>query len=401
MGRFASRRAALLEELDELLVLGALRDSDGLLAINIGKGSLGLTNAETINATSLTLGAITRSLGGTVNVNLPTGGSVNVSGADGLIGGWATVNGNTFATLSSGVLTGLSAGSYVTDAWTTGANVDATVASQPTAGSTINAFRVNAPAVVTLSGLNTITSGGILVGNGLGSGLAALNGGQLTAGVAGAANELIVSQQNTGSVFSLGSALVDNAGGVTSLTKSGDGTVALTGISSLSGVLRVNSGTLQLDSSKISTSLAGANLYSSNLVNAAATINVAQGATLAVVRADGLVRLQNAVTGSGTIVLDPHTAAGTSGLDSSNWILAGTLANFTGSLVNIAGSEMKSVSLLISASSLAMMAGRASSRFFSVKLRPSAAFFTSARKFTWDDPDFVGISSAKAPRCAA
>jgi hypothetical protein len=52
-----------------------------------------------------------------------------------------------------------------------------------------------------------------------------------------------------------------------------------------------------------------------------------------VVRADGLVRLQNAVTGSGTVVLDPHTAAGTSGVDSSNWILAGTLANFTGSLV--------------------------------------------------------------------
>jgi hypothetical protein len=38
-------------------VLGAVRDSDGQLAINIGKGSLGLTNAETINATSLNLGA--------------------------------------------------------------------------------------------------------------------------------------------------------------------------------------------------------------------------------------------------------------------------------------------------------------------------------------------------------
>ncbi len=38
-------------------VLTGLRDSDGLLAINVGKGSLGLTNAETINATSLNLGA--------------------------------------------------------------------------------------------------------------------------------------------------------------------------------------------------------------------------------------------------------------------------------------------------------------------------------------------------------
>jgi hypothetical protein len=38
-------------------MIGALRDSDGLLDIKIGNGSLGLTNAETIKATSLTLGA--------------------------------------------------------------------------------------------------------------------------------------------------------------------------------------------------------------------------------------------------------------------------------------------------------------------------------------------------------
>ena len=37
--------------------IGALTDSDGRLAISIGDGSLGLTNAETIKATSLTLGA--------------------------------------------------------------------------------------------------------------------------------------------------------------------------------------------------------------------------------------------------------------------------------------------------------------------------------------------------------
>jgi len=38
-------------------MIGALTDSDGLLDIRIGKGSLGLTNTETIKATSLTLGA--------------------------------------------------------------------------------------------------------------------------------------------------------------------------------------------------------------------------------------------------------------------------------------------------------------------------------------------------------
>jgi hypothetical protein len=38
-------------------MIGALTDSDGLLDIKIGNGSLGLTNTETIKATSLTLGA--------------------------------------------------------------------------------------------------------------------------------------------------------------------------------------------------------------------------------------------------------------------------------------------------------------------------------------------------------
>ncbi len=38
-------------------VIGAISDSDGLLDINIGKGSLGLTNAQTINISNLSLGA--------------------------------------------------------------------------------------------------------------------------------------------------------------------------------------------------------------------------------------------------------------------------------------------------------------------------------------------------------
>jgi len=38
-------------------MIGALHDSDGLLDIKVGNGSLGLTNTETIKATSLTLGA--------------------------------------------------------------------------------------------------------------------------------------------------------------------------------------------------------------------------------------------------------------------------------------------------------------------------------------------------------
>ncbi|MBO9560213.1 MAG: autotransporter outer membrane beta-barrel domain-containing protein [Caulobacter sp.] len=68
----------------DALVFGALRDSDGQLAIDIGQGSLGLTNAETINATSLNLGANSKLLftadpaAGT-NTHLVVSGAVNIA----------------------------------------------------------------------------------------------------------------------------------------------------------------------------------------------------------------------------------------------------------------------------------------------------------------------------------
>ncbi|SFK52059.1 autotransporter domain-containing protein [Caulobacter sp. UNC279MFTsu5.1] len=70
------------------VMLGALRDSDGQLAINIGNGSLGLTNAETINASSLTLGADSKMVftadpsannGAGANTRLVISGSANIA----------------------------------------------------------------------------------------------------------------------------------------------------------------------------------------------------------------------------------------------------------------------------------------------------------------------------------
>ena len=69
-------------------MLGALRDSDGQLAITVGKGSLGLTNAETINATSLTLGADAKVVftadptangGAGANTHIVVNGAVNIA----------------------------------------------------------------------------------------------------------------------------------------------------------------------------------------------------------------------------------------------------------------------------------------------------------------------------------
>ena len=70
------------------VMLGALTDSDGQLAINIGKGSLGLTNTGNINATSLNLGADgkmvftadpTANNGAGANTHLVISGAANIA----------------------------------------------------------------------------------------------------------------------------------------------------------------------------------------------------------------------------------------------------------------------------------------------------------------------------------
>jgi hypothetical protein len=65
-------------------MLGALRDSDGQLAINVANGSLGMTNAETVNATSLNVGAnsklvFTADPAAGTNSRLVVSGAVNIA----------------------------------------------------------------------------------------------------------------------------------------------------------------------------------------------------------------------------------------------------------------------------------------------------------------------------------
>lgn len=62
------------------LVLGALTDSDGKLAITVGKGSLGIANAATINATSLNIGSSGKILF-TADPTAGTNTKLQVSGA--------------------------------------------------------------------------------------------------------------------------------------------------------------------------------------------------------------------------------------------------------------------------------------------------------------------------------
>jgi len=222
-------------------VLGSLTLNAGALHINVNHGA-GQT-------ATLNLGAITRAAGGTVEFNLSSGSSIvqtsSVNGAGGLLGGYATVNGSQFATVSGGVIQGLS--STVSNnlaAWQTGGDLtDSTGYTGTVSDIMINSLRFNAADVtstvtVASGSLLTIRSGGILVTSEVGSGPASITGGAL----AGGGNDLTVHQNNVTSAFTIGSSIT----GSNTLTKSGLGTLLLNGTNTYTGQTTINEGTLLL-----------------------------------------------------------------------------------------------------------------------------------------------------------
>ncbi len=206
-------------------------------------------NGNTNAASALVLGALTRTVGGVVTFTLPIVGNITTTtpNTNGIIGPWAIVNGSDWAA-NSGIAN--AAGGYNIVAYS-GYTFDYTSAAATTpttnygwapgnntstistnygntdtiaSGSTINSLRLNADTTITLTGANTITSGGILLTPNVGS--QAINGsGTLTVGTV--ANELIITFVNNNSL-TISAAIVDNGSGTMGLTLSGSGPLTLT-----------------------------------------------------------------------------------------------------------------------------------------------------------------------------
>jgi fibronectin-binding autotransporter adhesin len=192
-------------------------------------------------------GAITRSATATIdipqvsaalatyNVSTTTGNS-----SAGLLGtgpAYATYNnGNTWATVSGGTITGYSG--YVGNTYTTStANVDVTSSGTTPTGFTVNSLRLQNLISLTLTGTNTLQSGGILDIsniNGVGD---SIGGGTLTAPGGG---EMLVHQYGL-APLTITSALVSTVG----LTKTGPGTLVLGGTNTgLTGPINISRGGL-------------------------------------------------------------------------------------------------------------------------------------------------------------
>ena len=202
--------------------------------------------------TTLNLGAFTRagaSNDGTIRFIPPALGGFTTTTANtaGIIGGYATMTDGAgvtnFASNSGGNIV-LATSTLQDDAslWTTGQNVSDSAGFIGTAANclSINSLRFNANAAstvtVTPGGTLNIASGGILMTDAAVTGAHQIIGGRLTSGT----NELTFTQDSAAIDLTVNSSII----GATGVTKSGVGSVTLSGSNTFTGPVDIQAGTL-------------------------------------------------------------------------------------------------------------------------------------------------------------
>ena len=268
------RAASALDMRGSNLVLtgnASASSAQTVASFTIGNGG---TNAITLNPGSgqslvLNLNAITRAINaqdGTVRFALP-GGSQSAtngittdtlntlgSGANAILGGWATVNDGTGVFFARN-LTNAADGNIVAatttsqdavGSWLTGENISDSAGFTGTLGTAyLNSLRFNAASgsdlVLASGGVLGIASGGLLVTDNVGGTPSLMNGTIFSGAQASNVPELIITQDSA-AVFQLGADLRTNS----ALTKSGSGTLLLSGNNVYSGGTEIQDGVLQV-----------------------------------------------------------------------------------------------------------------------------------------------------------
>ena len=242
-------------------------------------GSAGATNSQTFAGTNLLPGAstivltsatsnplavnlgstFTHTTGGTVDLTLPAGtqsasngilatatNSSFPGGTNTIIGGWATVSGTTWAVGgTSGASTNISGLTTYNSGLAAGTDVEAgNLGTIAPATMTINSIRFNTAGTTTinLGGPLTIASGGILRTSNA-SGDVNINNSTITAGNG---SDLTVINNQTNNWITIASQIIGNIG----LTKSGAGSLNLTGNNTFNGTVTLNAGLLYIGNSR-------------------------------------------------------------------------------------------------------------------------------------------------------
>lgn len=319
-------------------------------------------NSITVNSpgaftTTLNLGAITRAnSAGTVRFFPSALGSINTTTANNLVTGMLGTTGTAFATIvdgtgtyfaindGTGKIVPLTYGGAQNNVatWVGANNVtdDASGYTGSITNSSVNSIRFNGagPSTVTISpsGALVVGSGGLLqTSNVTGGASRILGGGRLISGT----SEFVVTADSLTQLFEINARV---AGG-TAITKAGDGTLLLSGFGDYSGATQIQGGTLQVSGGQaigdnstvtlsddrptifqlLSNETIGALAGGSNTTGLNTLALVSIGANRLTINGNAAATYSGEITGSGTIV-KTGTATQT---------LAGTSANFTGSLI--------------------------------------------------------------------
>lgn len=217
-------------------------------ALGSSAGQSAITLVSQGPAVSLALGSLNRAgAGSSVNFSIPAGSTVTTSrsnSATTILGGWATVGGNTWAVsagdgTNAGAISGLT--TYSSDPTAAGVDLDVPSGTS-TLTANVNSIRFNNSAASTLNldAGRYVLSGGILVTSDVGANLSTIGGSFSLSSSNGA--DLIIFQNNTSAGLTI-SATVAN-----SITKSGDGLLTLTGGNGGGITTRINAGTLSVGS---------------------------------------------------------------------------------------------------------------------------------------------------------
>ena len=223
-------------------------NTQSFTSTTIGQGASTFTAVST---NTIQLGTLSNSNGGTMN--LPSGAGTyqtTTANTNGMIAGWLTFNNQNFAFNNAGTITGGATYTATTAGMTAAAALDKNldVAGSHTMGAAINANSVRfagvAARTLTLTGVNTLQSGGVLVSSAVANNLSTITGGSIRGSASGA---LYVHQHNTSNSLTIASQIVDNTG-ATAFVKAGGGNANLTNTNSFTGKTYVNAGTLSFTS---------------------------------------------------------------------------------------------------------------------------------------------------------
>lgn len=239
---------------------GGSGHTETVSSTNVGGGANSIYRGANGGSNVLALGALTNSNGGTLNV-VGNMAATTTTNTNGILGGWATSNGNRFAVGSTngastviGNIPGSTQNTY--GSWVATTNTIISAAVSGDGNRTVNSLRLTNATTdgVTTTGTLTLTSGstatiasGGIIGD---SATAFISGGNITSGV----SALYV---HTPSNLTISSAIINNGGNAVALVKAGANTLTINGANTYTGPTYVNSGTLAMTGG----SLANGNVF--------------------------------------------------------------------------------------------------------------------------------------------